>query len=112
METGELLPLLAAFAAAMGVPSAITGLIMWRLKKNIESRDAAQLEKNKSQQELMLLLVQSTRASIALGEATAHALQRGHTNGDTEAALRYAAGVKHKQKEFLEQQGIHAIMEE
>lgn len=112
METGELLPLLAAFAAAMGVPSAITGLIVWRLKKNIESRDAAQLEKNKSQQELMLLLVQSTRASIALGEATAHALQRGHTNGDTEAALRYAAGVKHKQKEFLEQQGIHAIMEE
>lgn len=112
MEIEKLLLLISAFVMSMGIPSAITGLIVWRLKKNIESRDAAQLEKNKSQQELMLLLVQSTRASIALGEATAHALQRGHTNGDTEAALRYAAGVKHKQKEFLEQQGIHAIMEE
>lgn len=112
MDIEKLLPLISTFVVAMGVPSAITGLIVWRLKKSIESRDAEQLEKNKSQQELMLLLVQSTRASIALGEATAHALQRGHTNGDTEAALRYAAGVKHKQKEFLEQQGIHAIMEE
>lgn len=112
VEIEKLLLLISAFVMSMGIPSAITGLIVWRLKKNIESRDAAQLEKNKSQQELMLLLVQSTRASIALGEATAHALQRGHTNGDTEAALRYAAEVKHKQKEFLEQQGIHAIMEE
>ena len=112
METGELLPLLAAFVAAMGVPSAITGLIVWRLKKGIEARDAAQQEKAKAQQELMLLLVQSTRASIALGEATAHALQRGHTNGDTEAALRYAAKIKHSQKSFLDEQGIQAIMED
>lgn len=112
VEIEKLLLLISAFVMSMGIPSAITGLIVWRLKKNIESRDAAQLEKNESQQKLMLLLVQSTRASIALGEATAHALQRGHTNGDTEAALRYAAEVKHKQKEFLEQQGIHAIMEE
>ena len=112
MNTEQLLPLLAAFAAAMGIPSAITGLIVWRLKKGIEARDAEQQKKAKAQQELVLLLVQSTRASIALGEATAHALQRGHTNGDTEAALRYAAEVKHRQKNFLARQGIQAMMEE
>ncbi|HIU31172.1 MAG TPA: serine/threonine protein kinase [Candidatus Caccousia avistercoris] len=109
---GQLAAIAAAFVAAMGMPSAITGLIVWRLKKSIEARDAAQQEKNRAQQELILLLVQSTRASIALGEATAHAMQRGHTNGDTEAALRYAAEVKHRQKDFLAQQGIQAMMEE
>ena len=68
-------------------------------------------EREQAQEELMLILVQSTRASIALGEATAHALQRGHTNGDTEAALEYATKVKHEQKDFLARQGIHAMLE-
>lgn len=69
------------------------------------------LGKEQARQELILLLVQSTRASIALGEATAHAMQRGHTNGDTEAALAYATEVKHKQKDFLARQGIHALLD-
>ena len=69
-------------------------------------------EKEKAQEELLVLLIQSTRASISLGEATAHALQRGHTNGDTEAALKYATSVKNEQKAFLDRQGVHAIMED
>lgn len=68
-------------------------------------------QQEEAREELLLLLIQSTRASIALGEATAHALQRGHTNGDTEAALDYAASVKHEQKDFLAKQGIHAMWE-
>lgn len=104
--------LVLAFIAAMGVPSAIMGLIVWALKKRIDAREKDQDEKNRAQQKLMVLLVQSTRASIALGEATAHAMQRGHTNGDTEAALEYAANVKHKQKQFLDEQGIHNLFDE
>lgn len=65
--------LLLAFVAAMGIPSAIMGLIVWRFKGHIEAREEAQAEKAKAQQDLFLLIVQSTRASIALGEATAHA---------------------------------------
>lgn len=68
-------------------------------------------EKEAAHEELLLLLVEGVGAAIALGEATAHALQRGHTNGDTEAALEYAAGVKHKQKEFLAKRGVHSIVE-
>ena len=63
--------LLLAFVAAMGIPSAIMGLIVWRLKGHIEAREEAQAEKAKAQQDLFLLIVQSTRASIALGEAAA-----------------------------------------
>lgn len=101
-----------AFLAAMSIPSAVMGLIVWALKKRIDAREKEQEEKSKAQQKLMVLLVQSTRASIALGEATAHAMQRGHTNGDMEAALKYASDVKHSQKDFLAEQGIHNIFDE
>lgn len=104
--------LIVAFVAAMGVPSAIMGLIVWRFKVRVEAREAVQEKKNADQQQLFLLIVQSTRASIALGEATAHAMQRGHTNGDMEAALKYAADIKHKQKDFLAEQGIHALLDD
>lgn len=111
--------LLAAFVAAMGIPSAIMGLIAWRIKARIKARerarDAAAAEKARAQQELVLILVQGTRASIALGEATARAVQRipdAHCNGDMHAALDYAVKIKHEQKDFLARQGIHALMDE
>lgn len=56
-----------------------------------------------------MLLVRSVGAAIALGEATATALKNGHANGETEAALEYAKRIKHEQKDFLTEQGIHAI---
>ena len=108
----DFVDLVVAFIAAMGVPSAVMGLIVWRLKTRMEAREASQDKKTADQQQLFLLIVQSTRASIALGEATAHAMQRGHTNGDMEAALKYAADIKHKQKDFLAEQGIHALLDD
>lgn len=104
--------LVVAFVAAMGIPSALMGFIVWKLECRIDAREKEQETKNSAQQKLMVLLVQSTRASIALGEATAHAMQRGHTNGDMEAALEYAANVKHEQKQFLDEQGIHNLFDE
>lgn len=107
--------LVVTFIAAMGIPSAIMGLIVWRLRKRVEDREKAQDKKNEDQQELILILVQSTRASIALGEATAKAVQRipdAHCNGDMHSALEYATDIKHKQKEFLDRQGIHALLDD
>ena len=57
---GEVIPmvevsigeLLLAFVAAMGIPSAIMGLIVWRFKGHIEAREEAQAEKAKAQQDL------------------------------------------------------------
>lgn len=112
MDLGEFV---AAFIAAMGIPSAVMGLIVWRLKKRIEDDESLQEKKSNGQKELILILVQSTRAAIALGEATARAVQRipdAHCNGDMHAALEYATGVKHKQKEFLDKQGIGALLDD
>ena len=53
-------------------------------------------------------------AAIALGEATAKAVQRipdAHCNGDMHAALDYASKVKHAQREVVSRCGIKSIIE-
>lgn len=115
--------LIAAFVAAMGIPSAIMGLLVWNFERKIQKRDKRKdeeeaalrkeaEEREKAREKMELLLVQGTNAAIALGEATARAVQRipdAHCNGDMHAALDYAAEVKHNQKDFLTEQGIKAI---
>ncbi len=71
-------------------------------------------EQERAREELLLVLIENTNAAIALGEATARAVQRipdAHCNGDMHAALDYASKVKHRQKEFLAKQGVHAMVE-
>ena len=54
-------------------------------------------------------------APEALGEATARAVQRipdAHCNGDMHAALQYATDIKHRQKDFLDRQGIDALLDD
>ena len=75
--------------------------------------DAMAQERQELQEQLMLELIKGNWASVALGEATAKAVQRipdAHCNGDMHAALDYASQVKHEQKEFLTKRGIHAIL--
>ena len=90
-----------AFVAAMGIPSAIMGLIIWRLERRIDKREKEQAAQEQGQKDLFVLVVQGTNAAIALGEATARAVQRipdAHCNGDMHDALDYAADIKHKQR--------------
>ena len=99
----------------------IEALAAWERRKTKQAKADADKQaadekahreaQEKAREDLLVLVVQSTGASIALGEATAHALQRGYTNGDMEAALEYAKTVKHAQKDFLSKQGIHAMWE-
>lgn len=106
-------------ATALGLPSLLVSIFARRLEKRIdrreEQREKRADEREKQRMELDLTLIQATAASIALGEATARAVQRipdAHCNGDMHAALDYAAKVKHKQKDFLMSLGIHALYEE
>ena len=97
-----------AFVAAMGIPSAIMGLIIWRLERRIDKREKEQAAQEQGQKDLFVLVVQGTNAAIALGEATARAVQRipdAHCNGDMHA------DIKHKQKDFLTRQGVSSLMD-
>ena len=115
MITIDLGGLLAAFIAAMGIPGAVMGVIVWKLERRIVRQEETINERERSREELLLLVVQSTGAAIALGEATAKVADQAsgtHCKEDIRSALEYAMEVKRKQKDFLSQQGIRALWDD
>lgn len=104
--------LVIAFIAAMGIPTAITGLLVGWLKKHIDKRDKKAEEREKNTEKLMLMIMQTSRANNILAEATARAVQRipeAHCNGDMTAALEEAAKLQKEEQQFLIDQGVKHI---
>ena len=113
-------------ACASVLPSAVAAFCFWLIEKKIEKRSKKEDEERERRQREIdrqeaarqkneLLTAQAIGAAIALGEATARAVQRipdAHCNGDMDAALDYAARVKHAQKDFLYGQGLENIYSE
>lgn len=107
--------LLAAFVAAMGIPSAITGIAVWWLKKQMDKRDAKLDEKEKNTERMILLIAQNSRATYTVAEATAKAVQRipeAHCNGDMTEALKQAKKFQMEEQQFLIDQGVKRIFGE
>lgn len=107
--------LVIAFIAAMGIPSAITGIAVWWLKKQMDKRDAKNEEKERNTERMILLTAQNSRATYALVEATALAVQRipdAHCNGDMTAALKRAKELQMEEQQFLIDQGVKRIFGE
>ena len=127
---------LGQIVALMGIPTAITGFCFWLVQRSITKRDKERERKEaearaKAEREeaarrkeaedretarenLMIATIQGMNAAIALGEATAKAVQRipdAHCNGDMHKALDYADDIKHRMRDELTQQGVHAIWE-
>ena len=127
----EIVLSLGQLVTIMGIPTAVTAFCFWLIERRIQKRDKkkedeaaekAKAEKKEREEEareaareqLQILVIQTTNAAIALGEATAKAVQRipdAQCNGDMHAALDYAAKVKHDQKDFLTKLGIQSILE-
>lgn len=96
----------------LGIPTAITAFCSWLLQRRITKREAQQDKREAAREKNEVLLIKSVGAAIALGEATAEAVQRipdAHCNGDMHAALEYARKVKHEQKDFLTEQGVQSL---
>ena len=103
------------FLVAMGIPTAITGLLVWWLKRYIDKRDRKAEEREKNTEKLMLIIMQNSRATNVLAEATARAVQRipdAQCNGDMKAALELAAKIQKEEKDFMFDQGIKHIFGE
>lgn len=95
-----------------GIPTAITGLMVWWLKRQIDKRDAKAEEREKNTERLMLMIMQTSRATNVLAEATAKAVQRipdAHCNGDMTEALRKASEIQKEEQQFLIDQGVKHI---
>lgn len=96
----------------MGIPTAITALCSWMIQRRITKREKAQEERERAREQNEVLIIKGMGAAIALGEATAQAVQRipdAHCNGDMHAALAYARQIKHDHKEFMTEQGVQSL---
>lgn len=103
------------FIMAMGIPTAITGFIVWYLKRWIDKKESKREERERNTERLMLMIMQTSRATNVLAEATAKAVQRipdAHCNGDMTEALRKAKEIQQEEKDFLMDQGIKHIFED
>lgn len=110
---------------AFGIPSAITGLLIWFFKRHIDKKDAEKEKKDKEEkrirdereanvERLMLMIMQTGRATVILAEATAKAVQRipdAKCNGDMTEALEKASKIQKEEQQFLMDQGIKHIFE-
>lgn len=97
---------------AMSIPSAFTGFCFWALERKISKRQEEADKKDAARIQNEIIVIEGVNAAIALGEATARAVQRipdAHCNGDMHQALEYAEKIKHKHKDFMTAQGVDAI---
>lgn len=98
----------------MGIPSAITGLLVWWLKRYIDRTEKKREEKEQNTEKLMLMIMQTSRATNVLAEATARAVQRipdAKCNGDMTHALAEATRIQKEEKDFILDQGIKHIFD-
>lgn len=95
-----------------GVPTAFTGLLVWLFKRHIDKEGKRREEREENIEQLMLLIMQTSRATNVLAEATARAVQRipdARCNGDMTAALKEAERIQKLEKDFVMNQGIKNI---
>lgn len=100
------------FLIAMGVPSALTGFLIWWLKRHIDELEERREQREANREQFMLLIMKNSRATNVLAEATARAVQRipdAHCNGDMTRALEEAERIQKEEKDFMFKQGVDHI---
>lgn len=95
----------------MGIPTAITGFMIWWLKRHIEKKENKRAEQEKNKESLMIMILQNCRANSVLCRATAEAVRDGHCNGNMTHALEVMDKVQRDEKDFLTEQGIKHIFD-
>lgn len=101
------------FIMAMGIPSAITGLLVWWLKRYIDKKEQERKVRMDKFEDLIYLVMRTSRATNILASATARAVQRipdAECNGDMTAALEEASKIHKEEKEFFYKQGIEHVI--
>jgi hypothetical protein len=107
MEVIELITL-------FGIPSTITGLGVWWLKRRVEASEKKNQEQQENLEALIMMIIQSSKANQIGITAIARAVQRipdAQCNGDMTAALAEIEAIQQQEKQFLINKGIKYILE-
>ena len=95
------------------IPSSITGLFVWWVKKKLDQQEERQLEREKNQEQLMIMMMNSTKANSIGIQAVARAVQRipdAHANGDIDSAIEEMDKLQKEENNFLTEQGVKHIL--
>ena len=99
----------------MGIPTAITGLLVWFFKRYLDKRDAEKTKHEKDIEKAITMMMRTSMANYVLAEATAKAVQRipdAGCNGDMTEALKESARMQKESQEFLINRGVEHIFED
>ena len=100
-----------AIICACGIPSGLFGIVCaYIIRKQTKNEKIADTHQ-KNLENLVLMMLQSTRANTILCVATAEAVRDGHCNGNMTEALKAVEAVAAKEKEFLLEKSIKYIFE-
>ena len=97
-----------------GIPTAITGLATFLIKRRIEKGEAEAKEREQNLESLVLMMIQSSRANSVGITAIARAVQRipdAHCNGDMKEALEEMEKIQTKEQQFITDKGIKYLFE-
>ena len=95
------------------IPSSITGLFVWWVKKKLDQQEERQLEREKNHEKLMVMMMNSTKANSIGIQAVARAVQRipdAHANGDIDSAIEEMDKLQKEENNFLTEQGVKHIL--
>ena len=99
-------------AILLGVPSAVTGLLVWWLKRWLEKKEKKTEERGQALIDILKAQIMCNNASLSLAEATANAVSRipdAHCNGDMHEALEVAKKMREEQGALLVQLGVGSV---
>lgn len=99
---------------AFGIPTAITGIGAFLIKRRIEKNEAKAKEHEQNLEALVLMMMQTTRANTVGITAIAKAVQRipdAHCNGDMTTALEEMEKIQKKEQQFVLDKGIKYLFE-
>lgn len=105
---------IAQLIAVFGIPTAITGIAVWFMKRRIEKNEAKSKEHESNLESLVLMMMQTSRANTVGITAIAKAVQRipdAHCNGDMTEALAEMEAIQKKEQQFIIDKGIKYIFE-
>lgn len=100
-------PILLAF----GIPSGIFSLVIWYIQKRIDKNENITSERQANLEQLVLMMMESTRANTILCKAIGEAVRDGHCNGNMSSALEHVNQVQEREKQFLLDLGVKRIFE-
>lgn len=97
-----------------GIPTAITGLGVYFIKRRYIKNEAKQKEHEQNLEALVLMMMQTSRANTVGITAIAKAIQRipdAHCNGDMTTALEEMEKIQRKEQQFIIDKGIKYLFE-